>query len=87
MSIYEACETIKGLMVTAGCNLIVCEDVNGNMYCHLDDCYIKNGVALDGTPGRGRDLIDAIGSYLELVKGKAIVVHPSGKNRKEIYVM
>ena len=87
MSIYEACETIKGLMLTTGCNLIVGETTNGNMYCHLDDCYIKKGVALDGSPGKGRDLIDAIADYLELVKGKTIVVHPSGKNRKEIYVM
>ena len=87
MSIYETCEKIKGLMITTGCNLIVGEDLNGNTYCNLDDCYIKKGVALDGTHGRGKDLIDAIGDYLEFVNGKTIVVHPSGKNRKEIYVM
>ena len=87
MSIYEACEIIRGLMVTTGCNLIVGGTTNGDMYCHLDDCYIKNGVALDGSPGKGKDLIDAIGDYLGLVKGRTLVVHPSSNNRKEIYVM
>ena len=87
MSIYETCEIIRGLMVTTGCNLIIGETTKGDVYCHLDDCYIKNGVALDGSPGKGKDLIDAIGDYLELVKGRTLVVHPSSSNRKEIYVM
>ena len=87
MSIYEACEIMKGLMLTTGCNLIVGETASGNMYCHLDDCYIKDGVALDGSPGKGKDLIDSVADYLDLVKGKTLVVHPSSKDRKEIYVM
>ena len=80
-------EKIRDLMVATGVNLIVGVDVHGKWYCHLEDSYISMGWALNGESGRGETFLDAIQDYIETIRGKTLIIHPSGNNRKEIYIM
>lgn len=87
MRLIEICETMKNLINTTGCNLTVGIDINNNFYCHLEDCYINENGVLNGDCGRGKELADAMEKYLTLIRGKKLVIHPSGKNRKEMFVI
>ena len=86
MELMEICETIKNLIRETGCNLTVGQDINDNFYCHLEDCYIGENGVLNGECGRGKTLEDAMRSYLRIIKGRKIVIHPSAKNRREIFI-
>ena len=87
MKLMEICEAIKNLMNTTGCNLIVGSDINNNFYCKLEDCYIAENSVLNGDCGRGKTIEDAMEEYLALIRGRKLVIHPSGKNRKEMFVI
>lgn len=64
-------------------NFIDSEDV-GVSY---QDCEVKEGYALVGIFGRGKNFEEACEDYLRQITGKTLVFSASTKSRKEVSVL
>ena len=81
--------SIKKLIKTTHCDLMVGVDVNDKVFVHLENCWLTgNDGFLHGSSGRGDTLSQAISDYLRLFEDKPIlVVNPNTDKERRIEVL
>lgn len=65
-------------------NLEVGKDINNDVYVDYKDAYVKDGIAMVGVAGRGKDFETACDDYLRQIRGKTLYF---AKSKKEVQIL